>query len=77
MYIRKQVQNTIESVMKHYTDNMISKEVCDNLINKLIHFNVSYKGYSRYDFTYHFIFWCKPNIYDVIEEERAKKLFEI
>jgi hypothetical protein len=75
MYIRKQVRNTIESVKRYHADNMISKADCERLIEKLKNFNFEHRGYSRYDFTYHFIFWCKWNIYDVIEEKRAERLF--
>ena len=75
MYIRKQVRQTISSVKRYYEQNMISEDVCNELIEKLKNFNFEYRGCSRYNFTLHFIFWCKWNIYDVIEEKRAEKLF--
>lgn len=75
MYIRKQVKQTITSVKRYYEQNMISEDVCNELIEKLKNFNFEYRGYSRYNFTLHFIFWSKWNIYDVIEEKRAEKLF--
>jgi len=74
MYIRKQVQNTIDSVKRYYEDNIITETDYKELTDKLLSFNFQHRGYSRYDFTYHFIFWCKWNIYDVIEEKRAKHL---
>ena len=66
MRLRKSIATTIQTVLRAEREGRITHEQSDSIVKELKDLNEEYRGVPRKEFEYHFIFWGKWHVYDIL-----------